>query len=242
MSTISRRLLLLALSVAACIFCCAAEDENYFRTGMKWVREAFIVESDGSYYSYTVTTIPKDTVVDGYDAHIMVTEYHHKNLPIPPERVVVRCEGEKVYFKCIGLPWDDWYLLYDFGLRVGESCTVYSPVWPNKYDPPHDDMVTCVSRHRDDRFGGFPTMRMAPSKGIHDPYNYADWIVGIGCEIGVQNPGDMGKDGGGGGLIEASFNGEILFSRPAAGICGLESGSRLSARRISDLSVAISGP
>ena len=129
----------------------------------------------------------------------------------------IRTEKEKVYFKLPDRP--DWYLMYDFGLTPGTGCDVYSIL--DAHRVPYKSYVKCVAlTENDDQYNGWDTMTL-------EEYETADcecklgtgtWIQGLASTLGVLQNSMFAPQGGTSELLEASLDGEVLYTHRTTGI------------------------
>lgn len=132
----------------------------------------------------------------------------------------IKTEGEKVYFSLIGNDKDEWNLLYDFGLKAGEECTVYSvPIYNNPmraYKYYCEEVV-----ESNPEFGGWPTLKlcsMSLTDGEIDYFFPGFWIKGLGSVSGLLENYLIGMDGIGAKLLEVSRDGEIIYKDTPASV------------------------
>ncbi len=206
--------LLALLPAALMALSSMAASDNYFRPGMKWVQEIRSFAPGASIPAIETSVILRDTVADGFDAMVMMT--YTDTDPFDTEYMtLLRTEESKVYFKCPDSEYTDWYLMYDFDMRVGATCEVYeSYSFRMGYEPTPVE-VMCISRHRDDRYCGLPSLRILrgtdPTPNAIDCYS-GFWIAGVGSELGVHDNCTFGMDGSAAiRLIEASLDGEVIY-------------------------------
>lgn len=154
-----------------------------------------------------------------------------------PEPIIRRClrtEGEKVFMRSIQLENPDWYLLYDFGLKVGDEVVVYDFQTKINNDGERVDMATparlkCLERdfYLNDEENSAPLMRLQCLE--QDGHDYSqltdsqgDWIIGMGYLKGSGNllaPCCRGWDGAGSRTIcVESPDGNVVFGKPVAGM------------------------
>lgn len=213
----------------------AAFGEDYFQPGMKWVNEIYspfllpgaretteiLCEAEDPIYENVYLMQSKERMA--FDPEFNV------DLPFEGEQEIdgislhVRRDGDRIYFRLPDDPADKWYLMYDFGLKVGEHCIIGSPSGVQQYGDAYLRQVVCISRHRDEgKHYGLSYMKMGilnDSGSLESSYEW-DWIVDIGSEFGITHNIHPGE-GGGYQLIEASLDDVILYSIPAS-VSGLE--------------------
>lgn len=142
-------------------------------------------------------------------------------------------QGEKVYMRSIQPENPDWYLLYDFGLKVGDEVVVYDFQTKINNDGERVDMaiparLKCLERdfYLNDEENSAPLMRLQCLE--QDGHDYSqltdsqgDWIIGMGY-LGSGNllaPWCRGWDGAGSRTIcVESPDGNVVFGKPVAGM------------------------
>jgi hypothetical protein len=136
----------------------------------KWrVREYIVYRFTPKYFiDYA---LEKDTLINDLNYSIVIRSDSSYNLPKSYRIGYTRTSGEKVYFKFIdGME----YMIYDFGLKVGESCYCYMcGIGLDKYTALNVDTITIdgIKRKRiqvyAESLSGFPSY----------------WIEGIGSNL-----------------------------------------------------------
>lgn len=224
-----RHIQILILSLLATLSLSASTTENYFRPGTVWTT-SHIQLPEGSRIAYY--TILPETTFQGEKVLPFATYSDDK--PEPTIERYLRTEGEKVYMRSIRPENPDWYLLYDFGLNVGDEVVVYSFNYTNidgeVVELAVPSRLKCLERDfylNNDSFK-VPMMRLQlMSHNNDDNYgNYkecqGDWIIGMGYLEGSGNIlnswcwGDAGS--GFKTLCVESPEGNVVFGEPLAGI------------------------
>ena len=163
--------------------------QNYFKEGTTWFLESRNIDPTNPRVGHYSITFETDEVQKWSALYETNDDTGKKDF-----LVYVKVDGDKVFFN----PWewdtDDWFLLYDFGLNVGEGCYVYdaySAITKREYD--RDDRnvqsvyvkcVEIVDKHE---------WAVSPPLMVFDQYkdetceeiNYSDyfklhWVKGIG--------------------------------------------------------------
>lgn len=139
----------LVMSIAMVVLPMLIFGQECFTNGTEWITK---ITTPGYPQKDLIKIEKLDGMVniDGYDALKMYCEYES----IPDSKTLlyyVRTEGDKVFFR---LPDDDsgtWYLMYDFGLVVGEGCYLYCPLYTDKENnnTPLKDYIKCTSWTKD---------------------------------------------------------------------------------------------
>lgn len=143
----------LVISIAMVVLPMLIFGQECFTNGTEWITK---ITTPGNPKKELIQKEKLDGMVniDGYDALKMYCEYES----IPDSKTLlyyVRTEGDKVFFR---LPDDDsgtWYLMYDFGLVVGEGCYLYCPLYTDKENnnTPLKDYFKCISWTKDETSG-----------------------------------------------------------------------------------------
>lgn len=212
---------------ACCAFLAVSPDcvaENYFREGMKWEYEITPVVSPRPTgerpvpYPVTLYIEGKDfkagkecmklysIEADGKGNHPIILTYIHT-------------EGDKVYFlpmNFAGEPEsDEWLLLFNFGLKAGETDRVTLMFWSYSQGGKEPVTISCSEvMQQQTPFGVVNRMKMS-----HGTREDGEWIDGIGCVRGCAVNGGWDLDGAEAGtLLRASLNGEVLYENVNAGV------------------------
>lgn len=132
-------------------------------------------------------------------------------------------DGDKVYFYSLKEKDPTWHLLFDFGLQPGDGCDPTSMIYL------HTTYVVCdgVSTLTNVRQWDVINFTEWNNKEEFDqnkddtdvlPLERGQWIRGLGSERGLSQPNMNGYVGGGWWLIEAKFNGELIYADYPAGV------------------------
>lgn len=107
-------LVLLLISVAM-------NGQLYFKDGMKWCTKV------GYPYYYDTSKVEVVTL-EGTDEDGCLKMYCFYDDNISEKKMIalIKTEDEKAYFKFDDSETSQWYLMYDFGLNVGEGCYIYN--------------------------------------------------------------------------------------------------------------------
>lgn len=192
----------------------ALNGQNYFRDGMKWVSYAYGTHTPEPNWSVEEVTLEK---CPGKDYYIM--NIYGSN-PSDPKSLYIRTDGDKVYFKYDDYISPEWYLLYDFGLRPGEGCYVYSAnpscIKPNT---PNCTYVKCTGISEGSGPGGWDMMLLEGYLGdtCVGIYEQGTWIKGLSSPAGVLDNLYFVMSGKVSQLTEVSDNGTVIFSNPLSG-------------------------
>lgn len=186
---------------------------DVFVNGTKWY-QSFFPAPDGE-------PKPEETYIEYYlDGETEMLGHKCLKLwrldsPEASERVFVtyvRAEGEKVFF-LYGEKATDWDLMYDFGLQVGESCTVTYPnsQWDDT-NSAHPYKIKCTEIRPSVDYPGMEEILFVYDNGndsIEKTYPDAIWIKGVGSIGGLLT--NVFLDGApGGNLLKASNASDII--------------------------------
>lgn len=206
-------------------FANAEKAEEVFVTGTEWEIATYGYDQDYQWgETRTIEIIDGDTVVYGKKClklYSMKIDRSSKKII-----TVLRKEGERVYF-LENTARENWLLLYDFGLKDGESCDTARPNYPwNEKTHSNTTTFTCISHWESDSFPGFEVMEM----WIPDCFVTTYWLRGYCSENGMTTNG-KGYSGGGGMLMKIRVGGQVIYDREA--LAGTDSPLSLLGIRIS---------
>ena len=213
-----KRIYLSILTIIIFSFAIRAKDITYFQEGTKWIVEIY---PDEPYKPYMTETLTLKSI-PGAEPNILAlytdlpNEYYYD-----AHCLNIKVEGEKVYFHlvddtCVVPKADDegWYLMYDFGLEVGETCEVYN-AGGMRY---HNDPAICkatlkyVNFAQFEEIGSFLYMEMEEL-----PYDERGiWFKGVGAKAGLLDNCHFGYDGRGSELVGLIYDGKEIFYHPSA--------------------------
>ena len=200
--------LLLAMSLLSLAF--FGNAQNYFVDGTTWTMDVTPNNPMDANWKETVSLV-KDSTADG-QVYLMIgnsTWGNEDNRQIAK----IKTEGEKVFFSLIEKPELGWFLLYDFGLKLNDRCTVYSPDLLDTDGYPLGCELQCTEIIENNvEFDGFTTMGMKHSSENDETSTI--WIKGIGDTWGVLTNFSFGLDGGTNPrLVEVKNGDEIIYSQ-----------------------------
>ena len=147
-----------------------------------------------------------------------------KNNDVKTLKSYIYTEGDKVYYYPINSDVKEWHLLYDFGLEPGgEGCDVYSFDEGNNTIDALKSYVWCKNITETTVDGRtWEVMEMGEKRTSfgeeYECQNTGKWLRGLGEERGVRAPNHFDRLGGMTLLIEAIYNGEIIYSNYPAGV------------------------
>lgn len=204
-----------------------ANSQTCFKDGMKWHICGYTFESGPNVKAYDIYVTAEKTDVDGV---LML----YKSYDDSPEREFVgyvKTEEDRVLFNGVSSASADWYLLYDFGLKPGEGCYVYSLAFLDEQSVPrYKTYVECVAlNEKSADYDGWDTLTMQEYDETVDPPDSSikfAWIKGLGSQMGILHNGIYGTGGPGTKLTDVFWNGEQIFKRVTTGVSEIkDSGS-----------------
>ncbi len=187
--------------------------DNYFANGMEWTEEASFHDIHGAPSRYIRhVKVDGDTIVDGVEAMKVYATDPDGNYHI---NAILRVDGDKVY-TLNNYETNQWYLAYDFSLEIGDECYFY---YFNAYIQkirPKEQHFVCTGKYLSEDYGGWPVIQLEEVLTFNpEDYEFdvgkGEWLIGIGHTYGVNlNYFTSTLVGGGGRLLSASFNGNLL--------------------------------
>ena len=185
--------------------------QECFTNGTEWKMMIKSIEPQPK-TSIEISKLDGMVNIDGYEAFKMYSEYENK----PDSKTLlyyVRKENDKVFFK---LPDDDseeWYLMYDFGLAVGEGCYIYNPTFTISFKKLYKTYLKCISITKDETSDN-TIMGMEEYKD--DTFELlrgeGEWIKGISSTLGINYNTGFGRTGGEFRLIEVKNGDRVFYS------------------------------
>ena len=201
----------LVISIAMAVLPMLIFGQECFTNGTEWKMMIKSIEPQPK-TSIEISKLDGMVNIDGYEAFKMYSEYENK----PDSKTLlyyVRKENDKVFFK---LPDDDseeWYLMYDFGLAVGEGCYIYNPTFTINDKELYKTYLKCISITKDETSGN-TIMGMEEYKD--DTFELlrgeGEWIKGISSTLGINYNTGFGMTGGEFRLIEVKNGDRVFYS------------------------------
>ena len=201
----------LVISIAMAILPMLIFGQECFTNGTEWKMMIRSIEYQPK-TSFEISKLDGMVNINGYDAFKMYCEYENK----PDSKTLlyyVRKENDKVFFK---LPDDDsekWYLMYDFGLAVGEGCYIYNPTFTISFKKLYKTYLKCISITKDETSDN-TIMGMEEYKD--DTFELlrgeGEWIKGISSTLGINYNTGFGRTGGEFRLIEVKNGDRVFYS------------------------------
>ena len=208
--------------------------QSYFKEGTSWKTETSSIMAPGFELRFTIIDYIEGTeMVDGYEALKMYQYSDGIGLDGPVHEDVtlkgyVRTDGDKVYFKNTETEPGVWYLMYDFGLKVGEGCYVYSTDNSEYTNKPDMTYIKCVGTAKEPG-SDLESLLIEEYESEDDTYKDKDevyhaegrWIKGLSSNLGVMNNNLFGLVGGGSDLTEATYEGNVIYKKPETAVSGV---------------------
>ena len=201
----------LVISIAMAVLPMLIFGQECFTNGTEWKMMIKSIEPQPK-TSIEISKLDGMVNIDGYEAFKMYSEYENK----PDSKTLlyyVRKENDKVFFK---LPDDDseeWYLMYDFGLAVGEGCYIYNPTFTINDKELYKTYLKCISITKDETSGN-TIMGMEEYKD--DTFELlrgeGEWIKDISSTLGINYNTGFGMTGGEFRLIEVKNGDRVFYS------------------------------
>ena len=215
-----KRLYLSIFSIIISSFAILAQDVMYFKEGSQWIVEIY---PDEPYKPYVTETLTLQSIPGATSNILALYTDHPSEYYFDAHCLNIMVEGEKVYFQlvseaCVVPSADDegWYLMYDFGLEVGESCEIYNAgsMRYNNDLAVCKETIKCIGYTGTDEIGSLCHMNM---EELHSGERGV-WIKGVGDSAGLLDNGGYGRDGRGSKLIKFIFDGEEIYSSSSASV------------------------
>ncbi|MBD5208384.1 MAG: hypothetical protein HDS80_00360 [Bacteroidales bacterium] len=138
-----------------------------------------------------------------------------------------KIDGEKVYFNLDDVEKSEWYLLYDFGMKVGDECDIYSPLYTEFTDEGNRTLrkthVKCVATSETSVFSGLPIMVVMDDSNEYCPH-YDLWLKGVSSISGLFSSFfNSWYAGGGRTLVDVvSPDGVIIYNYNSVNWTGID--------------------
>lgn len=185
--------------------------QECFTNGTEWKMMIRSIEYQPK-TSFEISKLDGMVNIDGYEAFKMYSEYENK----PDSKTLlyyVRKENDKVFFKLPDDNSEEWYLMYDFGLAVGEGCYIYNPTFTISFKKLYKTYLKCISITKDETSDN-TIMGMEEYKD--DTFELlrgeGEWIKGISSTLGINYNTGFGRTGGEFRLIEVKNGDRVFYS------------------------------
>ena len=201
----------LVISIAMAVLPMLIFGQECFTNGTEWKMMIRSIEYQPK-TSFEISKLDGMVNIDGYEAFKMYSEYENK----PDSKTLlyyVRKENDKVFFKLPDDNSEEWYLMYDFGLAVGEGCYIYNPTFTISFKKLYKTYLKCISITKDETSGN-TIMGMEEYKD--DTFELlrgeGEWIKGISSTLGINYNTGFGRTGGEFRLIEVKNGDRVFYS------------------------------
>ena len=228
----------LVISIAMVVLPMLIFGQECFTNGTEWKLMIRSIEYQPK-TSFEISKLDGMVNIDGYEAFKMYSEYENK----PDSKTLlyyVRKENDKVFFKLPDDNSEEWYLMYDFGLAVGEGCYIYNPTFTINDKELYKTYLKCISITKDETSGN-TIMGMEEYKD--DTFELlrgeGEWIKGISSTLGINYNTGFGMTGGEFRLIEVKNGDRVFYSDNTTSISKV-SNAPLS-YRVDGLNINLSG-
>ena len=229
----------LVISIAMAVLPMLIFGQECFTNGTEWKMMIRSIEYQPK-TSFEISKLDGMVNIDGYEAFKMYSEYENK----PDSKTLlyyVRKENDKVFFKLPDDNSEEWYLMYDFGLAVGEGCYIYNPTFTISFKKLYKTYLKCISITKDETSDN-TIMGMEEYKD--DTFELlrgeGEWIKGISSILGINYNTGFGMTGGGGRLIEARNGNHVFYSYDTSSISQASHTTPLR-YRVDGLNINLSG-
>lgn len=212
--------------------------QTFFKEGTSWKTERWNMEFDPKIHIQIVSLDGTETI-DGYASMKMYSEYEND---ATSRKLVayIRTDGDKVFFMNPETKSKAWYLMYDFGLKAGEGCYVYSCEFTNAEGEPLRSYVMYTGTNTTE--SGLTAMEVKEycDETCNEYFGSEKWLKGLASSRGVLLNSSFALDGMGSSLLlESSNNNTLLYSRNSTQVTDIE-GAELKVT-VNGLSVEVSG-
>ena len=201
----------LVISIAMAVLPMLIFGQECFTNGTEWKMMIRSIEYQPK-TSFEISKLDGMVNIDGYEAFKMYSEYENK----PDSKTLlyyVRKENDKVFFKLPDDNSEEWYLMYDFGLAVGEGCYIYNPTFTISFKKLYKTYLKCISITKDETSDN-TIMGMEEYKD--DTFELlrgeGEWIKGISSTLGINYNTGFGRTGGEFRLIEVKNGDRVFYS------------------------------
>lgn len=195
-----------------------AMGENLFQEGSIWHVRYTGTHRPDPVYTDTEFRAEGDTTINGSEALKISSAIIGNGAPATPA-VYVKSENGRILF------WDkntrDWYLMYDFNLKEGDGCTVYSIPLNDNIKSPEPTYVKCIQTGPNPYYGNIPQIALHEftDSSLSNYIGEGEWLVGIGSTKGViENNRFEILDGRTSHLTHASYYDNIICQYAPSGI------------------------
>ena len=184
--------------------------QSYFKEGTIWKTLVTSTTTPYGQSSVEVSTLSGQQVVDGYNT-LKLYYTNDGNDSSTTFIAYIRTDNDKVYFKLADSESENWRLMYDFGLSVGEGCYVYY-LCNGSVDESDKTYIKCIGISDD--ASGLKVMSLEEynDETCNVLYGTGKWLKGLASENGLRYNTGFNMDGLGSTLLEA-YNGSEVYYR-----------------------------
>lgn len=215
---VMKKIVISILIVILGFFCIDIKAENYFKEGVEWIVEIVPTYPLSSYEkSYKLIKSSEDIEADA----LALLDCRSGNT-----EALIKTENEKVYFRWIDAIDDQWYLLYDFSMLVGDEYDVYNAWYQvDPTDLPRSSQVKCLEiNEADSKYDNWKTFSLREYTKRDEWVGERDliWISGIGSVKGPLDNTTLNLDGDGTSLLRmVKLDDKVIFKMPTNGVNSL---------------------
>ena len=186
--------------------------QSYFKEGTTWNTLVTSTSTPYGLSSVEVSTLSGQEKVGGYDAMKLNYYIDDSGESSPKFGAYIRTDNDKVYFKLTDSESEDWHLMYDFGLSVGEGCYV-SFAANDSADKPYQTYIKCTGISVDET-SGLKVMSLEEYKDetCSILFGTGKWLKGLASANGLRYNTGFDLDGIGSTLLEAYNGSEVFYS------------------------------
>ena len=142
-------------------------------------------------------------------------------------KAYLRVDGDKVYFLNPDIDVERWFLMYDFGLKKGEGCYVYSGNFvPDGSTEPYKSYVVCTDIVEDEDYGlDVMTLEETDTPDMSGFVAHGTWIKGIGATTGVMYNNYFETQGFGSQLQSVKLGKKVVYEKERTAINDVSQGN-----------------
>lgn len=181
--------------------------QSFFTDGMKWRTQIFGTQEQEPVAAIEVVTIertPEDNCFDMFRSY-------EDNMSAKELIAVIRTEESKIFFQPKDSKNSEWYLMYNFGLKQGEGCFIYSPLSSSENSVPVKTYIKCVSIDKSSEYEVLLLEEYADDS-CSNIIGRGSWIKGLSSLNGFLYNNRFEVDGFSSRLLDVSDNERILYT------------------------------
>lgn len=195
----------------------AVNSQTLFTDGMTWCTQISGTHSPNVEEVMEYVTLEETETIDIFKMY----RSYYKEVSDMEFIAFIKVEGEKVYFKIDESEMSDWYLFYDFGIKPGEGCYVYSPLIISEDMVPYGTYIKCVDifEYSDSHDWKALTMEEFTDNSCSELIGHGTWIKGLSSLNGILYNNRFEMDGVRTKILSKVLDkGKIIFSNKSSGI------------------------